>query len=91
MNYLSWGERMGAMSVTVSLPTEVLKYADRIARETRTSRSRVLTAMLAAEMTRRTEEEMALAYQESAAENEAIVESLRGLASKVLENTEFDA
>ncbi len=82
---------MGSISVTISVPIEVLQYTDRIAKETGGSRSSVVTAILTAEIQRRNEEEMALAYQDCAADNQAIAESLRPLAAKLLGGTEYSA
>ena len=82
---------MANISITISVPPEVVEFADRMAGERQTSRSRVVTALLTEQMQRHQAEEMALAYKDWNAENEAIAAATRPLAIERLARVEYDA
>lgn len=82
---------MGNVSITISVPPDVVKFADRLASQRRTSRSSVITAMLTRQMQHELADEIAAAYQDWNAENEALAEAHRPLAAAQIERVEYDA
>ena len=82
---------MANISITISVPAEVVEFADRMAGERQTSRSRIVTAWLMEHMQRHQAEEMARAYEDWNAENEAITAVTKPLATKRLARVEYDA
>ena len=70
--------------ITISLPKEILDFADRLARERSTSRSSVIAELLENEEEARIKALMAEGYREMAEENLAFAEEAIPLASEVL-------
>ena len=77
--------------VTISLPKELLKLADRIASERKISRSRVIAELLENEEKARTAALMEQGYREMAEENVRLAEEAFQMNSELmLENTDWD-
>ena len=77
--------------VTVSLPSELLKLADRLAKERKTSRSGVISDLLRREETARVARLMEEGYRESASENLRLAEeSLPAVRDALGKHTRWD-
>jgi predicted transcriptional regulator len=70
--------------VTISLPPSLLKFADLLARENSTTRSRIIVGLLEKEERARTEALMAEGYREMAQENLWEAEEALNLTREVI-------
>jgi metal-responsive CopG/Arc/MetJ family transcriptional regulator len=70
--------------VTVSLPRELVRFTDEVAKETKTSRSRVVSACLRELANKRLREQMAEGYEAMAEEHRQFANATIGLAGEVL-------
>ncbi len=77
------GERR-ISKITISLPKDLVDFADRLAQERSTSRSGVIAGLLDKEEEARIQALMAEGYHEMAEENRAFAEEAIQLASEVL-------
>ena len=76
--------------VTISLPPSLLEFADWLAREQSTTRSRVIAQLLEKEEEARTEALMVEGYREMAEENRRMAEEAFPLAAETLrQNTQW--
>ncbi|MCH8062784.1 MAG: ribbon-helix-helix protein, CopG family [Chloroflexi bacterium] len=73
--------------VTISLSQELLEVADRLARERKVSRSRVIADLIEKEMKDQLRALMAEGYRESAQENRRLAQEAFPLASDVIMKT----
>ncbi len=69
---------------TISLPRELLEFADGLARERATSRSSMIAGLIRKEERRRTERLMAGGYREMSDENSGDAEEALNLARDVV-------
>jgi metal-responsive CopG/Arc/MetJ family transcriptional regulator len=74
----------GAVKLTISLPHNLIKIADEIAREKKISRSRVVSLCLQELADRRLQEKMAEGYKILAREHAEFAEASLPLAHEVL-------
>jgi metal-responsive CopG/Arc/MetJ family transcriptional regulator len=74
-----------AEKVTISLPQELVRIADEIARERRTSRSKVVSSCLRELADRRLREQMEEGYKAMAKENRRFARVAGNLAEEVLQ------
>jgi metal-responsive CopG/Arc/MetJ family transcriptional regulator len=70
--------------VTISLPQELIRFTDEIARERRTSRSKVVSSCLRELADKRLREQMEEGYKAMAKENRRFAEVAGKLAEEVL-------
>lgn len=81
----------GASKVTISLPTPLLDFADRLARERAMTRSGVIAALLRKEEEAETQALMAEGYREMAEENQRLAEEAYPVvAETLLRSTRWD-
>ncbi|MEK7282054.1 MAG: ribbon-helix-helix domain-containing protein [Chloroflexota bacterium] len=77
--------------VTISLPRDLLDFADRLAKEKSTTRSQLLAELLRNEEEARIQALMAEGYREMAEENRRLAEESLPLANEtVLQHTQWD-
>lgn len=77
-------EARKAAKITISLPQNLLEWADCLAREQETNRSAVIANLLKKDEEERTRELMAEGYKEMGEENLKDAEESFGLASQVI-------
>jgi metal-responsive CopG/Arc/MetJ family transcriptional regulator len=82
---------MGSVSVTISIPEELIRATDALARERGRSRSSMIAEMLTRQLKAEDSKELALAYQDWADENESLAASARAYAARQLGSMEYDA
>jgi metal-responsive CopG/Arc/MetJ family transcriptional regulator len=70
--------------VTVSLPRDLVRFADEVARETKTNRSRVVSSCLREHAERRLRERMEQGYKAMAEENREFAKVAADLAHEVV-------
>ncbi len=70
--------------VTISLPRHLVQITDEVARETQTSRSKVISSCLRELAEKRLREQMAEGYKAMAKEHERFADAAFNLASEVL-------
>ncbi len=77
--------------VTISLPQELLDYADRLARERSTTRSGLIAALLEQEEQARIQALMEQGYREMAEENRSLAEEAFPIVAEALrKSTRWD-
>lgn len=80
-----------AAKITISLPKDILHYADQLAREWATTRSGVIAQLLDKEERARVDALMEEGYREMAEENLRLAEEVFPLAAEtVLRNTRWE-
>lgn len=77
--------------VTISLPTSLLRFADALAQERLTTRSRIVAELLKKEEEAKTQALMAEGYREMAEENQRLAEEAYPVvAETILRSTRWD-
>ena len=80
-----------AAKITISLPKDLLEFADRLAQERSTTRSGVIAELLDKEEAARVEALMAEGYRETAEEDRSLAEEAFPQASEMMrKNTRWD-